>query len=81
MSPELPEALAVALRVITSLEKLGIEYHLGGSFASSIHGVPRQTQNVDLVVDLRSEHVEPLERELPSDFYVDTSRAREQADR
>ncbi len=34
----------MALRVIEIFESLGVEYYLGGSYASSIHGVPRQTQ-------------------------------------
>lgn len=44
--------MAVALRVIETLEDLGIPYHLGGSVASSVHGTPRQTRDVDLAVDL-----------------------------
>ena len=43
MSRELPEALAVALRVTDAPDKLWLRYHVGGSYASSIHGVPRQT--------------------------------------
>ncbi len=43
MSPDLPEALLVALRLIDQLEHMGIRYHIGGSYASSIHGTPRQT--------------------------------------
>ena len=31
---------------------MGVPYHVGGSYASSIHGVPRQTQDIDLVVNL-----------------------------
>jgi hypothetical protein len=48
----LGEALQVALQVIDILDDLGIPYHLGGSLASSLHGVPRQTRDVDLVIDL-----------------------------
>jgi hypothetical protein len=55
MSPDLPEALQVALRVIDVLDELGVRYHVGGSYASSIHGIPRQTQDIGLIVELPSE--------------------------
>lgn len=66
-----PEPLRVALRVIEALEDLSIPYHLGGSFASSLHGVPRQTQDLDLVVDLQPTKVALLVSELQGDFYVE----------
>lgn len=50
------EALAVTLRVIGTLEGLGVPYVVGGSIASSIYGKPRATQDVDVVADLRDEH-------------------------
>jgi len=71
MNGELPASLAIVLDVIDLLEKLQIRYHLGGSFASAIHGVPRQTMDADLVVDLDAPRVEPLVAGLKGDFYVD----------
>ena len=71
MSPELPEALRVALRVIGTLEELGLRYHVGGSYASSIHGVPRQTQDIDLVVELAATQATALTSSLNEDFYID----------
>lgn len=38
--------------------------------ASSFHGLPRTTADVDLVVRLAPEHLDALERELRHDFYV-----------
>jgi hypothetical protein len=67
----LPEPTAVTLRVIDTLDAIGIPYLIGGSFASSIHGVARMTADVDLVVDLKKEHVGPLVRALETEFYVD----------
>ena len=75
MTPERPEGLRVALRVIEIFEELGIDYHLGGSYASSIHGVPRQTQDVDLVAKLTSEQIEPLIAALRPEFYADSEPA------
>ena len=71
MSPELPEALRVALRVIDVLDELRIRYHVGGSYASSIHGIPRQTQDIDLVVELPPEDAGPFASRLGAEFYVD----------
>lgn len=70
------EALQVALQVIDILDDLGISYHLGGSLASSLHGVPRQTRDVDLVVDLPLSAIPRLVSRLEKDFYVDADRAR-----
>lgn len=39
-------------QVIDALERLGLLYMVAGSFASNFHGVPRMTQDADLVVDL-----------------------------
>jgi len=52
------------------LRRLGIEHHLGGSMASSFHGLPRTTADVDLVIRLAPEHLDALERELSDQFYV-----------
>ena len=71
MSPELPGPLAVVLGVIDVLEDLGARYHLGGSFASAVHGVPRQTMDADIVVELDDERAARLVESLKSDFYVD----------
>ncbi len=71
MTPSDPEGLRVAFLVLEVLERLGISYHVGGSYASAIHGIPRQTQDVDLVVDLRQDRVGELVRALLGEFYVD----------
>lgn len=74
MSPRLPEALEVAVFVIDALDRLGVDYHVGGSFASSVHGVPRQTNDVDLVVDLPAATVPRLAATLRQAFYLDEDR-------
>lgn len=74
MTPRHPDALAVALLVIDLLEELGVDYQVGGSFASSIHGVPRQTNDVDLVADLEARHVPLLVSRLSGPFYLDAER-------
>jgi len=70
------EPLDVALEVIEVLEDLEIPYHVGGSFASSIHGVPRQTRDIDLVVELKLAHVPLLVGRLGSAFYIEAEQIR-----
>jgi hypothetical protein len=71
MTTDLPAPLAVVLGVIDILEDLDMRYHLGGSFASAVHGVPRQTMDADIVVDLDVGRVGRLVDRLKNDFYVD----------
>jgi hypothetical protein len=72
VSPE--EALKVVLEVIRPLDRLGVPYAVGGSLASSLHGIPRTTQDADLVADLRPQHVQPFVAELSPTFYVSPER-------
>lgn len=70
------EILSVLTEVCRWLERHGCTYQVGGSFASSIHGVPRQTRDVDLVVDLPEEAAAELEHDFSPEFYVDLSQVR-----
>jgi hypothetical protein len=63
--------LAVVLRVVDTLEDLAVPFHLGGSFASTIHGIPRQTADVDIVVDISPTAGKDLVNALSGDFYID----------
>lgn len=75
MSAADPQGIRVALLVTSILEGLGIDHHLGGSYASSIHGIPRQTQDVDLVVDLPRASISTFLEALGVDFYADSESA------
>lgn len=68
MSAEDIEAALSGL--VAAFEDLGIEYQVGGSVASSLHGLPRSTLDVDVVADLRPHHVGPLVRQLADEYYV-----------
>lgn len=67
----IPEPIAVTLLVTEALERLGVTYLVGGSFASTVHGKIRATLDSDLVANLRAEHVEPLVKALQPAFYID----------
>lgn len=75
------EPLLVVARLARAMDALGIEYVVGGSLASSIYGVPRATQDVDLVADFEPEHAEPLADALRPDFYVDVDMILEAVER
>lgn len=68
------DVVAVTLRVVRLLDELRVRYVIGGSLASSVHGTMRSTGDVDFVVDLRSEHVQPFVRALSDDFYISENR-------
>jgi len=71
MSPEgLPDPLATALAATAILDRLGVPYVAVGSFASSVHGEPRSTDDIDLVADLRPAHAAPLVSAFRGDWYV-----------
>jgi hypothetical protein len=63
--------LAAVARLVTALKQLRVSYAVGGSLASSLYGVPRATNDVDVVVDLRPAHVTRLVAALEGAFYVD----------
>ena len=65
------DATRITLLVTQTLEQIGIPYAVGGSFASSLHGVMRSTLDVDIVADMQIEHVQPLVAALSKEFYAD----------
>jgi hypothetical protein len=58
--------------LVQNLEDLGIGYMLIGSLASSFHGDPRATQDIDLVIDGERQALDALGARLrESGFYAD----------
>jgi len=58
-------------RVVEVLEQLGIPYMVVGGFAAIFYGEPRLTLDVDIVVDMKEEHMEPFVATFPvPDYYV-----------
>jgi hypothetical protein len=54
--------------VLSALNEMGIRYFAGGSVASSIHGIARYTQGVDLVADLKPGQIDELVSRLVRSF-------------
>ena len=64
---DLVETLAPVAR---ALDSLGVRYFVGGSLASSARGIARASLDVDLVADLRTEHVQDFASRLRPAYYI-----------
>jgi hypothetical protein len=64
--------------VVGLIDSCGIPHMVVGSFASMIHGEPRTTQDLDVVIDPGAQQLEQLLQGLPSErYYVDADVARD----
>lgn len=69
-------------RMVALLDEAGIPYMLTGSFAISYHGVPRATQDIDLVIAPARDQLRQLLARLPaSEYYADHAAAFDALDR
>lgn len=73
----LADPIAVVAKLTVVLDELGIRYMIGGSLASSLYGIPRATQDVDVVADVTESHVGPLADRLSPYFYFDAGAAKD----
>ncbi len=62
--------------LLDALEILGIGYYIGGSLASSTHGLPRSSMDADLVCDLVPEALDRLADRLGTEYYFDVDAAK-----
>lgn len=63
-------------RLTAALDGAGVPYMVVGSLASSLHGQPRSTQDVDFVCQMKREHVAMLGARLdPERYYFDEEMA------
>ncbi len=63
--------------VVQAFAAADIEYYIGGSVASNVHGRWRTTSDTDLVAMIRQEHVAPLVAQLSDGYYIDAEMIRE----
>ena len=73
----LGDPLFVVSRISAAFDQLGVRYVVGGSVASSLYGIPRATQDVDVVAELYGKHVDALVALLAHEFYVDADMIRD----
>ncbi|MEO7520902.1 MAG: DUF6036 family nucleotidyltransferase [Gemmatimonas sp.] len=71
------ELLDVVNATAAALVRNGIEYFVTGSFASSVHGEFRATNDIDIVAALDVRRLESLLAELSHTFLTDLDQARE----
>jgi len=57
------------VRLIAALERASVPYMVTGSYASSAHGTPRATNDIDIVIAPTPEQLHSLLQQFPSDRY------------
>lgn len=74
---ELNDVAKALQPVAKTFERLGVEFYVGGSVASSFHGAMRSTMDVDLVASIDDAQVSPLLAELGAEYYASESAIRD----
>lgn len=66
------ETRGVLSRIVEHLEQAGVLFMVAGSFASTYHGIPRTTNDIDIVIAPTEETLRSFLQRLPEqDYYVD----------
>lgn len=65
------KVLAAMIPVTETLDRLGIDYYVGGAVASLVHGIYRMTADVDIIAEIKLEHVPAFVQSLKGTYYVD----------
>lgn len=63
--------------LLEALSRSGIRHMVGGSVASSVRGIYRYTNDIDIIADVREEHMHPFVLHLGDAFYTDPETMRE----
>jgi hypothetical protein len=71
------DLVAALSPVSAAITKLGIRHYVGGSVASSFHGVSRSTMHVDIVADMTDSAVSEFLKCFDRDFYVSEAAIRD----
>jgi len=66
------EITAALEPIINVFDDLGIPYYIGGSIASSAYGIARSTLDVDLVLELKTFHIQPFVNKLKGEYYIES---------
>lgn len=64
-------------RVLARLDDCGISYMITGSFASSMQGIPRATQDADVVIEANEKSLDQFIESLGADFYASPEAAKD----
>ena len=74
-----PGPIEIVLEVAGAFERLGVRYLIGGSMASSAHGLARSTMDVDVVAELEPGQIDALADLLGGGWHADRVAMREAA--
>jgi hypothetical protein len=73
------EAARLLDRIVRALDAAAVPHMLAGSYASGMHGMPRSTQDIDIVIDPTFDSLEKFLHALKGDdVYFDPDVAREE---
>jgi len=68
------DAIDALMLVVAVLEKLNINYVIGGSYASSAHGEARSTNDIDILAAITVKQARALAAELQDKFTLTSGR-------
>jgi uncharacterized protein (DUF1330 family) len=70
--------LSLFLDILRTLERIGAPYMIIGGFAATMYGSTRTTYDIDIVVDLKEQHIQALVAAYPSPrYYADPEQMRD----
>jgi hypothetical protein len=69
----------VLFKVVDVFEELAIRYVIGGSYASSAHGLARATMDIDILAAILPKQAEAFAAKLEAEFYADAQMIRRAA--
>ena len=77
MSNEGTPDLSLFLDILCTLERIGAPYMIIGGFAATMYGITRTTYDIDIVVDLKDQHIQALAAAYPAPrYYADPEQMR-----
>ena len=69
--------LSLFLDILLTLERIGAPYMIIGGFAATMYGITRTTYDIDIVVDLKEQHIQALAATYPAPrYYADPEQMR-----
>lgn len=57
--------------LIAAFNQFGIQYYIGGSVSSSVHGMARKTQDIDVIANIQPSQIHLLAGLLQNEYYLD----------
>ena len=77
MSNEGTPDISLFLDILRTLERIGAPYMIIGGFAATMYGITRTTYDIDIVVDLKEQHIQELAATYPPPrYYADPQQMR-----